>query len=168
MDWLKDVAPTIFSAVTGNIPGAAISALAFVADKMGWSGTADQIKKKIETLSPEQRIKISNIDLEYAKEESRLRQAVMLDRQDARNREIELAKIGKKDYLQQIVAYFVLFIFSTMVFVIITKNLPMENRDMYAVIVGIITGAFKDIVQYLFGSSKGSADKSKELEKRGA
>jgi hypothetical protein len=171
MDWLKELAPTLFSALTGNIPGAIASGIGFVADKLGLSNpTLDDVKQKLAGLTPEQQLQFKAYELQFAQEETKRLQiesdnykAQLSDVQNARAREIALAQSGKTDWLQQVVAYFVIGIFAYIVFYFLRDTVPVENKEMVSLIIGIITGSFKDIVGYLFGSSKGSFQKTKLL-----
>lgn len=163
MKWLTDLAPTLMNALSGNIPGAVLSATGFIANKLGFTGTADEVKKQLESMSPEQRIELAKLDKEFAQIELQKIQADNLDRASARAR-----NNGKIDLLQYFVSGFVLVIFATMVLFLLNHLIPVENRETLAVIIGVLTGAFKDIVQFLFGSSKGSNDKTKIIESMSA
>jgi len=148
-----------------------ISAASFVAQKMGWIDSApDAVIKQLQTLTPDQQLQFKNYELQFAQEETKRLQiesdnykAQLSDVQNARAREIALAQSGKTDWLQQVVAYFVIGIFAYIVFYFLRDTVPVENKEMVSLIIGIITGSFKDIVGYLFGSSKGSFQKTKLL-----
>lgn len=45
-------------------------------------------------------------------------------------------------------------------YLLLIHTVPEGNRDALLVVLGVLTGAFASIVNYFFGSSKGSADKT--------
>ena len=47
--------------------------------------------------------------------------------------------------------------------VLLTVELPLPNKDMLLIMLGILGAKFSDVVSYFYGSSKGSADKTKML-----
>jgi len=69
MDWLKGLAPVLFSALTGNIPGAITQAVSFLSEKFGWGDvSADQAKEKLNNLTPDQVVALKGLDLEFQKQ----------------------------------------------------------------------------------------------------
>lgn len=45
-------------------------------------------------------------------------------------------------------------------------SIPPENRDLIMLVVGVIIGKFGTVVDYFFGSSKGSSDKNDVIGKK--
>jgi len=49
---------------------------------------------------------------------------------------------------------------------VFTVEIPETNRDLAIATVGTFVGYFGGVITFWFGTSKGSADKQKELNKR--
>lgn len=71
---------------------------------------------------------------------------------------------------QLIICLSILGAFFGTVFLLLTTPVEMEAgvREVLLVLVGVLAGAFKDIVGYYFGSSLGSSKKTAALLKDGA
>lgn len=80
------------------------------------------------------------------------------DRDSARKREAAfLTATGHADYLMTFLAIFGCIAFGFMVYMVMTGEIPENNRELIFHIFGIIEGAMIiNIFQYFFGSSQGS------------
>lgn len=80
------------------------------------------------------------------------------DRDSARKREAAfLSATGHADYLMTFLAIFGCIAFGFMVYMVMTGEIPENNRELIFHIFGIIEGAMIiNIFQYFFGSSQGS------------
>jgi hypothetical protein len=76
------------------------------------------------------------------------------DRDSARNREIEIAKTGKHDYLFHITGLIGLLSFCFIVYAIVYLSVPENNKDMWIHLIGIVEGIVITIFGYYFGSAK--------------
>lgn len=83
------------------------------------------------------------------------------DRDSARNREIETAKVGSRNFTQNILAYVGVIGFFAMMGYLLSNGLGEMNAEE-SFIIGNLTGMAgaiaKDIFSYYFGSSKGEHD----------
>ena len=63
---------------------------------------------------------------------------------------------------QMIICVAILVAFFGTIYLLLTQpiNLEMGTREVLLVLVGVLAGAFKDLVGYYFGSSLGSATKT--------
>jgi drug/metabolite transporter (DMT)-like permease len=52
-----------------------------------------------------------------------------------------------------------------LLYFLFTKDIPDANRNLLSLLVGALIGSVTTIVQYYFGSSKGSSDKDELLRK---
>ena len=145
--WAKENAPDIL----GN-------ALEFVGDVTGIE-LVEKLGNKIANageLTPEQKqqaLDMYKLDLEFYKYENE-------DRASARNREIEIAKTGRTDWMMYLTGFIGLACFVLMV--ISAIFIPsMQTNILAHQIMGIIEGVSLSIFYYYFGSSKGSSDKTK-------
>ena len=51
------------------------------------------------------------------------------------------------------------------IILLINRTIPVENKDVLLVVVGVLASAFTAVVGYFFGSSKGSSEKNELLKK---
>jgi hypothetical protein len=116
---------------------------------------------KGESLPPEKQIEFEKLLLDYEKDFFTLE---IQDKQNARAREVEMARAGKKDWFMQAVGIFVLICFAFMCYVSVYLIIPAENREQFLDLRSTIRDAVIAIIFYYFGSSKGSADKTKMLK----
>jgi drug/metabolite transporter (DMT)-like permease len=70
-----------------------------------------------------------------------------------------------KDLIMYILAALITACFFTVLYLLIYKPMPQENKDVLYLAIGALIGFMGTIVTYFFGSSKGSAEKTKLLEK---
>lgn len=137
-------------------------ALDFVGDVTGVSllnNLSDVIENKNpDNNSPEalaEARKIKELDLKEL-------DSIINDRSNARNREIEMAKTGKQDWLMYVTGIVALGAFSLMVYAVIFIDEIQENT-MFHQLMGIIEGVVLTIFAYYFGTSKSSNDKTRYL-----
>lgn len=65
---------------------------------------------------------------------------------------------------QLCLAIFVVLLAFILFYILCFKGIPASQRDIVIFILGCVSGNVTQIIGYYFGSSKGSADKSKTLE----
>jgi hypothetical protein len=87
----------------------------------------------------------------------------MEDRKSAREREIELAKVGKMDWMMKVVGMVGLLAFLFMLGALVFLQIPEDNRDIFIHAVGMVEGVIVSIFGYYYGSSRSSAEKTKLL-----
>ena len=75
------------------------------------------------------------------------------DRDSARNREIEIAKLHNKDFMFIITGLVGLFAFSFIVYAIAFLQVPEANKEIWIHLIGITEGVVLSIFGYYFGSS---------------
>ena len=75
------------------------------------------------------------------------------DRDSARNREIEVAKIHKFDFLFYLTGIIGLSVFCFIVYAIAYLNIPEANKEIWIHLIGISEGVVLSIFGYYFGSS---------------
>ena len=144
-----DVAPIVAKVSTGNISGA-------ISDTISLLNGSDNSQAK--ELLDELTIRKKEIELDYYR-------VMTADIADARNREIEIAKVGGTDWLMYAAGITALSTFVLMVIAVIFVKETQENL-LFHQLMGIIEGVALTVFSYYFGSSKGSKDKSEMLGKR--
>uniref|UniRef100_A0A6M3LKM0 Uncharacterized protein n=1 Tax=viral metagenome TaxID=1070528 RepID=A0A6M3LKM0_9ZZZZ len=171
---VKKFAPLLGTVIGGPIGGAAGGVLAGVASLFDKSpDDPEGIVEAIRT-DPEAALKLRQFELEQKTELQRLAiqsdRMYLEDKQSARQREIEVTKAtGSRDINLYILAYsFVAgFFISTIVisFLIFAGNIPSEVPQYAVFLLGSLFGTLSagvtSVIQYFFGSSKGSSDKMK-------
>ncbi len=56
--------------------------------------------------------------------------------------------------------------FFLLLYLLVYQGVPEINKDILNIVVGALIGMAGNVVNYFFGSSKGSADKTQLLEKK--
>ena len=97
--------------------------------------------------------------------ESKNAETTAKDRETARQREVELAKAGQKNYMLYFLAGLAILLMSGLTFYILKNDVPQGIRDMVMMIVGAVLAIVKDIYGYYFGSSYGSTLKNEIINK---
>ena len=154
---LKGAAPALATAVAGPLGPIALKA---ISGKLGVAESVEAVTQHLQA-NPMDAEKLAQIDDKKLEMEHK-------DRQDARNREIQLATNDKVPYINKIVTpvlalgvvtlSFVLF--AVLIFVDVTP----EAKDILIYILGVLSAAVTQILSYYFGSSQGSKDKSAEIK----
>lgn len=108
------------------------------------------IVKNIISNSDELSDEDKQIALSHLKE---MEELAVQDRDSARNREIEVAKVHKVDFLFYITGMVGLSIFCFMVYAIAFLDIPEKNKEVWVQLVGLAEGVVLSIFGYYFGSS---------------
>jgi hypothetical protein len=87
------------------------------------------------------------------KELIEMEQIMLKDRESARNREIEIAKIHKFDFLFYLTGLVGLAAFCFMIYAIVYLTIPVDNKEVWIHLIGITEGIVISIFGYYFGSS---------------
>jgi predicted outer membrane lipoprotein len=69
-----------------------------------------------------------------------------------------------KDYFMYILGALLSICFFAVIALLIFKPIPQENRDVFYLILGSLIGLESTVVNYFYGSSRGSAEKSELLK----
>lgn len=123
-----------------------------VGDVLPSNGVFGVVKNLInisDELSTEDKTKALN-ELE---ESIKIFEAEVKDRELARIREIEIAKIGKFDFLFYLTGLVGLTVFCFIVYAIAYIKVPEQNKEIWIHLIGISEGVVLSIFGYYFGSS---------------
>lgn len=161
MDWmetLRQIAPTVASAVLGPLGGVAVAAIGNI---LGVSeATQEKIADAIKTgqLTPEQVGEIKKLELQYQENEKergfKYTELEFKDRDSARAREV-----GTKDNTNKILAFVVICAFLAMVGATLLGYAKVESV-LAGTLVGYLSAKAEQVLAYYFGSSSGSAAKT--------
>jgi len=112
----------------------------------GVLGVLKQVIDSDDTMTPEEKEEAHKQLVEAYKAE-------VQDRDSARNREVEVAKTGKVDWLFNITGLVGLGAFGVIVWAILALDIPESNRDLFYHLIGIVEGVTLSIFGYYFGTS---------------
>jgi hypothetical protein len=103
-------------------------------------------------ISPEEKRELHNELVEMYELE-------VADRDSARNREVEMAKSGKFDFLFNLTGLVGLGAFGVVVWAILSLEIPESNKELFYHMVGIVEGVVLSIFGYYFGTSMNDKNK---------
>jgi hypothetical protein len=75
------------------------------------------------------------------------------------------AMIAKTDWMKTLTGVTVLFVFTFQAYFLGFHEIPKGNEPVFHILFGIIDTAMVGLIQYYFGSSKGSQDKQRTIDK---
>lgn len=179
MDWSKVInlvktsAPLLGTVIGGPagtvVGGLAGGAVSLIAQAFGIEETdnPDKIYEAIKA-DPEAAIKLREIELnnkvELQKLALQLDQAYLQDTQNARQRQVEVEKAtGKKDINLYVLAWIVIIGFFALTCTLTFVELPDDSTGVVFLLFGALVAGFTQVMNYFFGSSKSSSDKTKML-----
>jgi hypothetical protein len=128
----------------------------------GLLGVVKNIVMSDPAIKPEDRLQYEKMNRDFELELIRIEQQ---DRSSARVRETEFVKAtGHVDWMMYFVCIIGLAAFSFILYVLVYNSIPDANRDLFIHAIGMVEGVAVSIFSYYFGSSKGSAEKTKLLQ----
>ena len=96
--------------------------------------------------------------------DAELERAYLADRQDARSRDLELAKLGRRNVRGDVLAFAaILGLIATIALAFFAPVPDGPARDLVLLLGGALVVMVKDVYQFEFGSSRGSKDKDEAL-----
>ncbi|MFC1477249.1 hypothetical protein ACFL6L_02170 [candidate division KSB1 bacterium] len=169
MDW-KSIGESVIK--KAPLIGKAVSGGMFtdvVAAALGADHDPQSISDAVKN-DPDAYVKLKDLESKYTVElqeiSLQLDKARLQDKRDVREREYEMARIGKSNWPLYSLGALIAFGFFAALTIIIFKGLPEgENNNLLMLMVGGLISNFTAVVSYFFGSSKGSAEKNALLKK---
>lgn len=166
MDWkalIGTVAPWIATALTGPLGGMAVTA---AADALGLSDkTESALKQALSGVTPEQMLALKNADqafqlrmqeLGFAHIQA-LEQIAFQDRDSARKRESTVGDKTNRNLAYTIIAAFIAMAIGTLM------GWAKADSVLAGTIIGYLSAKAEQVLSYYFGSTSGSAEKSRLL-----
>ena len=154
---IKNIAPTLASAVAGPLGAAAVSA---IASKLGVSDSVEEVAKAIAG-DPQAAQKLAELELEYAKIDAQ-------DRDSARKAYSAVATSENSTKLEKLVvpilALGVVGLAFTLIGILMFVDTPSDQQQLVIFALGFITSAAGQVLSFYFGSSQGSKDKTEEMK----
>ena len=164
MDWLKQIAPTIATAMGGPLAGMAIKAISEAL--LGKpDGTEEELAQAATKATPEQLLALKKAENDFALQmrelDIDLERIAGADRDSARNREIKT-----KDWTPKLLAGGITIGYFGVLFYMLTHGLPTTGgSEAMLVMLGTLGTAFGGVMAYYFGSSAGSKEKTEALSR---
>lgn len=135
------------------------------------------VEKALKNATPEQRLSFKEkvmaheaelIRLATKKEEMEI-EFRYKDIDSARNREEEITKItGKRDINLYVLAWVICSGFFASVGILTWRGLPADSSGAALLLLGSLAAGFGQVLQYFFGSSKSSSDKTSLMANMGS
>lgn len=120
--------------------------LSTVLPNKGITGVLKDVLDLDDTLTPEDKQKAQEMLLNAYENE-------VLDRDSARNREVNVKKTGKVDFLFNLTGLVGLTAFGVIVWAILALEIPEHNKELFYHLIGIVEGVTLSIFGYYFGTS---------------
>ncbi len=163
---VANIAPVLANAI---VPGSGGLAASLVSKALGVRNDPKEIEQALVKATPEQIEKLKQLELQH--EEKLIELATendklyLKDRQNARNREIEIVKAtGHSDWNLYLLAWTVVVGFFVLCWVLMNFPLPQGSSQVVFMLFGALSTGFGTVLSYFFGSSKSSAEKTKLLK----
>ena len=74
-------------------------------------------------------------------------------------------KRSQKEWYMYALGALIVAGFFAILWVMFGKEMPASNKDIGLMVIGALVAKFSDVVNYFYGSSKGSADKTEAMSK---
>lgn len=132
--FIKDKAPEILETVGDLLPDA------------GVLGVVKNLINISDKFTPEEK-EIITEDL------AQMYETEVKDRESARNREVEMSKLGSKDFMFTLTGLIGLAVFCFIVYAIAFLQIPDANKEIWIHLIGISEGVVLSIFGYYFGSA---------------
>lgn len=165
-DWkapLRVIAPTLATALGGPLAGAAVAALSKkLLGKEG--GSQEEIAEVLLGGKPEDLLKLKELEVEFKEHMAalgvELEKLEVEDRKDARARQV-----ATKDPIPNILACVIVLALLVMMGLLFSHTVPEPNQAAFHNLLGILEGAVLSVMNFEFGSSRGSREKDAVLGK---
>lgn len=151
-------APGLVRRLAGDRAGDVAESILSLGGVITGATDPEEIARRLEedtAKAHEFRMKAAELDVELEK-------AYLEDRQDARDMRLKLAELGKTDWMMYIVGLIVVAgLVSVVLAIFFTPNLTDSQVNLLNVLGGGLLAGFMSVVSYFFGSSRGSAEKTR-------
>lgn len=160
MDWLKQIAPTVASALGGPLAGMAVSA---ISKAIGVDEDKVQDLISSNKMTPEQIAQIKVAEIELKRQENELglnfEKLAVEDRSSARE-----MQIATRSIVPPILAGTITLGFFGILMLLLLGKVQGDNSTIL-IMLGSLSTAWTGIIAYYFGSSAGSQAKTELLSK---
>jgi hypothetical protein len=161
---LGQIAPTIATALGGPLAGVAVKTLSNAL--FGHEdATEDQISEAMASASPDQLAAIKKIDADFKVQMKSL--DIDLERIAAGDRDsARQMQVATKDWTPKALAFFITFGFFGALVWILVFGIPKTGTEVLLMMLGSLSTSWTGVVQFYYGSSAGSKQKTDALTAR--
>lgn len=170
MDWLKQLAPTVATALLGPLGGVAVSALGNILGVD--SATQEKITNAIQSgqMTPEQISQIKALELQYQNEEKergfRYEDLAFKDRDSARTRDSEFIKVGRVNGRANLMFFLAVIVICCLVWIVWKDpNINEYVKGIFTLVLGRFLGYLDNIYSFEFGTTRSSQSKDSTIER---
>jgi len=156
---VKSIAPVIGTALGGPMAGAAIKMLS--ATLLGnETGTEAELEEFIATASPDQLLKIRQIDNEFKLK----MKALGVDVFELEVKDRDSARVHNKDhFMPALLCLLLTMMVAAGSYGLMVHTIPPENSSILYMVFGQVLTAWAGSIAYWVGTTKSSSDKSKSM-----
>ncbi|MEL6506141.1 MAG: hypothetical protein AAFR29_00780 [Pseudomonadota bacterium] len=162
---LTGIAPQLAHALGGPLAGAAVERISRALFGSA-SASEDDIAVALTTATPEQIIALRQADLDFQRllQETTLEQVriAAADRANARLHQREM-----EDWTPSVIGALVIFGFFVVLGAMVARQLPQGAETEFSIMLGALATMTAAVVNYFFGSSAGSKEKTKLMSLMG-
>ena len=149
----------IWATVAGLFTGGIDKTITALGDAIDKNVTSDEergkLKNELVQIAATAKKDAQDFELKVKELEVKQGETTQKDRDSAHNREIELAKLGRKNYIMLTLAVLAIFGMGWLTWFVFHNDI--REREIAFLIIGMVIGIVKDIYGYYYGSSAGSA-----------
>lgn len=161
-DWksiVGAVAPALATVLGGPLAGVAVKALS--TKLLGREdGTEADIAAAVATMGPADLLRLKEVEADLAKAfaaaEIEMEKVAAQDRDSARRRAVEM-----RDYTPNVLAVAIIVIYSYVLYLLLQGAELGADANVVFMMLGSLTSALTQVLNYFFGSTKGSNDKTR-------
>jgi hypothetical protein len=160
------------------MPGIFAKAIAAITNTKGSSlvdTVMDHVEKYLPPEADKQQMRLDLLkaeadrDQKIAEVAEKELETYMSDMKDSRNREIQIATSDKAPLINKIITPILALLIIGCTFALLGAcmfySFPPAQKDVVLYVLGALTAMSAGVIAYYFGSSKGSADKQRTLDK---
>jgi hypothetical protein len=161
---LGQVAPSIATALGGPLAGMAVKTLSNVLFGHE-NGTDEEISNALQSASPDQLAALKKIDADF---KARMKELdIDLERIAAGDRDsARQMQAATKDWTPKALAFFITFGFFGALIWVMVFGIPKTGTEVLLMMLGSLSTSWTGVVQFYYGSSAGSKQKTDALAAR--
>lgn len=154
---LLQFAPSLFKFFSnGEAPPKIVETIGSIATGVSGASTVEEAV----AIFQNNKEKAWEFKLQMLSHEKEMESEFLKDRQDARARDVELAKAGYRNVRGDVLAYGAIGALGGLLFVLIFREIPAgPGRDILAMCAGTLLAVVKDVYSFEFGTSRQSKEK---------
>lgn len=152
---------SMWASVAGLFSGGIDKTITSFGDAVDKIVTSDEerlkLKNALEQIKADSSKAVQDFQVKVLEFEAKNAETTQKDRDSAHIREVEMAKLGRKNYIMITLAVLAIFGMAWLTWFVLHNDI--REREIAFMIVGFAIGIVKDIYGYYYGSSAGSAVK---------